>query len=155
MNRWLLRRDSMVDIDILDSGLTDNKAMRPFVRLRRVQTNIYGLIRELSGPCPLCRVPDICSKPRIWNRGARVISFGTRTTDEIMGPSKDRDPTPFRLTRSWCRLYGSTLNFTEPCCVEDSRYTSSVGQLCKPSGPSDIKFVGAPETVPSRGRMIT
>ena len=35
-----------------------------------------------------------------------------------MGPSKDRGPTPFRLTRSWCGLYGSTLNFTELCYVE-------------------------------------
>lgn len=38
------------------------------------------LTRELSGPCPSCRVTDIVSKPLIWNRGAGVIWVETRTT---------------------------------------------------------------------------
>jgi len=56
------------------------------VRLRRVHANVYALVRELSGPRPLCRVPDACSRQHVWNRGARAILFETRTTEEIMGP---------------------------------------------------------------------
>ena len=39
-----------------------------WVTIRRVQTNIQSLSRELSGPRPLCRVADIVSKQRVWNR---------------------------------------------------------------------------------------
>ena len=90
--------------------------------LHCVKTNICPLIWELSGPRPLRRVPDIYSKPRIWNRKARAISFETRTTDRIMGSRKDRNPTPLGFTKSWRQLYGSTLNFTDQHNVESSRY---------------------------------
>ena len=71
------------------------------VRLQHVHTNIYALIRELLGPRPLCRVPDIYSKPPgIWDQKAEVISFEIRTTNEIMEPRKDRNSAPFRFTKS-------------------------------------------------------
>jgi len=47
--------------------------------------NIYALIRELSGPRPLRRVPDICRKPRIWNRKARAVSFETPQRMGLLG----------------------------------------------------------------------
>ena len=37
--------------------------------------NIHGLIRELSGPRPLCRVVDIVSKSLIWNQINRPTVF--------------------------------------------------------------------------------
>ena len=87
-----------------------------------MQTNVYALIRDLSGPRPLCRVPDICSKPRIWNRKAGAISFETRTTNEIMGVRKGRNSTPFKLTKFWCHLYASSLDFADLPYVGGSRY---------------------------------
>jgi len=53
---------------------------------------------------------------------AGAISFETRTTDEVMGPRKDRNITPFRLTKSWCHPYASTLNPSDLRYVEDNGY---------------------------------
>ena len=79
-------------------------------------------MRGLSGPRPLCRVPDISSKPRIWNRKVGAISLETRTTGEITGPRKDRNHTPFGVAKSRRHLYASTLNFTDLRYVEGSGY---------------------------------
>jgi hypothetical protein len=38
-----------------------------YTRYTRFQTNINSLLRELSGPQPLRRGPDIISKPLIWD----------------------------------------------------------------------------------------
>ena len=40
--------------------------------------NIHALMRELSGPRPLCRVVDIVSKPLIWNQINTVYSLEFR-----------------------------------------------------------------------------
>ena len=59
-----------------------------------VHTNIYALTRTPSA------VVGSGYLLQTWNRKAGAISFGTRTTDGIVEPSKDRNPTPSRLTRS-------------------------------------------------------
>ena len=41
------------------------------------------LIREPSGPRPLCRATDTGSKPRIWNCNVGVVSFRTQPGDQI------------------------------------------------------------------------
>jgi len=57
------------------------------------------------------------------NNKAGAISFETRIADEIIVvPRKDRNRTPFRLTKSLCGLYASALNFTNLHYVEGSRY---------------------------------
>jgi hypothetical protein len=42
--------------------------------------NINSLLRELSGPRPLCRDPDIVSKPRIWKHSASAVSLESQST---------------------------------------------------------------------------
>ena len=44
------------------------------------RTNIYELIRELSGPRPLCRVVDIVPEPRIWNHTAGIVLLENQPT---------------------------------------------------------------------------
>jgi len=70
----------------------------------------------------VCRVTDICSKPRIWNYEAAAISLETRSTGEITRPREDRNPTPFRLTGSQRHFYTPTLDFADLRYVEDSGY---------------------------------
>ena len=84
--------------------------------------NIHSLIRELSGPRPLCRVTDIGSKPRIWNRKVGAISSETRPTSELTVPRMDRNPTPFKLTKSQRHLYTSTINFADLRYAEGGGY---------------------------------
>jgi len=92
------------------------------VRLQHVHASIHPLIRELSGPRPLCWVADIGFEPYIWNRKPGAISFDTRSTSEITVPRKDHNPTPFKLTKSQCRLYASTLDFTDLHYAEGGGY---------------------------------
>ena len=47
----------------------------PSRRRLNVQTNAHALIRELSGPRPLCRVVDIVPKPLIWNQVNKYCLF--------------------------------------------------------------------------------
>ena len=51
----------------------------------------------MSGPRYLLQTAHLESQS--WGHFVR--------TGEAMRPSKDHDPTPFKLTRSWCRLYAS------------------------------------------------
>ena len=64
-----------------------------------MHTDIYPLIRELSGPRPLRRVGDVCSKLRIWNHKAGAFFFSN--------PG---------------HLYPSTLNFSGIRYVEGDGY---------------------------------
>ena len=58
----------------------------------RVQTNTHYLLRELSGPHPLCRDMDIVSKPHIWNHNTGVVSFECWPPSEIQGSGKAAIP---------------------------------------------------------------
>ena len=63
--------------------------------------NINSLLRELSGPRPLCRGVDIVSKPRIWGDGASAVSFETQPTFQTAGCGKGGNPTYFNPTTCW------------------------------------------------------
>jgi hypothetical protein len=43
-----------------------------------IQTNPHSLLRQLSGPRPLCRDVDMVPKPHICDRGALAVSFNTQ-----------------------------------------------------------------------------
>ena len=78
--------------------------------------NVYALLREVPGPRPLCRVPGNYSKPRIWN------SFEIQTTEKIMGPRKDQNPTSLELTGFRRRFYASNTNVANLRYVKGSKY---------------------------------
>ena len=63
--------------------------------------NINNLLRELSGPQPLCRGVDIVFKPRIWGDGASAVSFETQPTSHTAGCGKGGNPTYFNPTTCW------------------------------------------------------
>ena len=54
----------------------------------RVQTNTQCLLRELSGPRPLCRAMDIVSKPRFWNHKTKAVSFESWPPLRICGSGR-------------------------------------------------------------------
>ena len=58
----------------------------------RVQTNTHYLLRELSGPRPLCRAMDIVSKPHIWNHSTGAVSFECWPPSEIQGSGRAAIP---------------------------------------------------------------
>ena len=72
-------------MDIYISSLMDSRPLS--IRLHRVHPrldDINSLLRELSGPRPLCRGVDIVSKSRIWGDGASAISFETQPTFQTL-----------------------------------------------------------------------
>ena len=54
--------------------------------------DINNLLRELSGPRPLCRGVDIVSKPRICSHGASAVTLETQPTYQTTGDGKDGNP---------------------------------------------------------------
>jgi len=79
-------------------------------------------IRELSGPRPLCRVTDVDSKPLIWNRNTRVISFEAQPTAQIMGGGKDHNPAKLRPTECSYIPARLSFDFIELCYMDGHRY---------------------------------
>ena len=63
--------------------------------------NINSLLRELSGPRPLCRGVDIVSKPRIWGGGASAVSFEIQLAFQTVGGGKGDNSTYFNPTTCW------------------------------------------------------
>jgi len=58
----------------------------------------------------------------MWNRKAGAISFETRSTSEITVPRKNRNPTPFKFTKSQRHLYASTINLADIRYAEGDGY---------------------------------
>jgi len=84
--------------------------------------NIYALIKELSGPRPLCRVGDIVSKPRIWNCGAEAVSLENRTTVRDIGVGKGCDLVYSTSIGCLHRRRVRALNFIDLRYMEGLRY---------------------------------
>ena len=101
-----------------------SQGQSPTVRrvVNRVLTNFYALIRELSGPRPLCRVRDIVSKPRIWNRGAQAVLLENRTTVRAIGVGKGCDLTYSTSIEYLYRRHVWAPNFIDLRYVEGLRY---------------------------------
>ena len=100
----------------------------------RVQTNIESILRELSGPHPLCRVVDIVSKLYIWSRGAKAILLDNQPALQVTGSRR----TVIVLLQPYCTLaFTSTHNCPVPLvCTrwkfsENEEQTSLNGTLLR------------------------
>ena len=82
----------------------------------RIQTNIHCLLRELSGPRPLCRGADIVSKPFVWDlkmytvcRPESIENPQRVSGRVILGVEDDLQSVPFFLTPALLPSLGTRL----------------------------------------------